>query len=250
MSDIERPSSPENENLLNKIQSLEKRLSHVESLLSLEYVDGANEPVMASKDEEHDAVESTESRIVEYGLAWLGIIVFLFGIVFLMSYIESLDYKVLSVVIAYFSVSLLILSSFLLRNSFPILVNVLNICNPLLLYYVTLKLHFFTGQPLIEQKGIAIGLLLIIVGLQLYNALRKNSEFLGIIAITLSISTAIVSDSAYITFAILTATAIGAYLLLLQIVVAIDHICFMHSLPDSFIMVAQQPYDGSSDGHR
>lgn len=204
--------NPNQETLFNRIQSLENRLTKIESILRIEWQGGETENLKPTTEEEF-SVENTESNFVEYGMAWLGSIVFLFGIVFLMSYIESSGYLILSKVIAYFFALLLIAFSYFLRHSFIILVNVLNICSPLLLYYITIRLHFFTEQPLISQKEIVLVFLFIIIGMQLYNAVRKKSEFLGVIAITLSIATAIISDSTYITFLILTITAIGTHLL-------------------------------------
>ncbi len=211
MSDIESENNPQIDKLLDSVESLEKRLSNIESILRIEWLGGKENPEPGT-DEEYE-VGNAESNIVEYGLAWLGSIVFLFGIIFLMSYTESLGYLVLSKVIAYFFALLLIAVSYFLRQSFPILVNVLKIISPLLLYYITIRLHFFTEEPLISQKGIVLVFLFVIIGMQLYEAIRKKSEFLGVIAVALSIATAIISDSTYITFLILTMTAIGTHLL-------------------------------------
>lgn len=212
----------ENENrhnyelLTEKIQSLEKRLSGIESMLRIEWV--GEEQVLKSREkpEELPTTEEAESKIVEYGLAWLGSVVFLFGIIFLMAYTESLGYLISSKVIAYSATLLLLTFSYFARHSFPILVHVLKICSVLLFYYITLRLHFFTDHPLISSMGIDLLLLFIIIGIQAYHAIRKNSELLGIIAITLCITTAIISDSTYITFMILTVTAIGALILFYQ----------------------------------
>ena len=213
MSDSDNTNGPDKETLLKKIQTLETRLSRIESVLRMEWDTGAKKAIASSGVVEEDVAESTESRIVESGLAWLGSIVLLFGIVFLKSYIGSLGYPVLSVVIALTSAIVLVLISFLLRKSFSILFNVVNICVPLLIYYIAAGLHFFTAEPLIAQKGIVLILLLLIAGLQLYNAIQKKSEFLGFIALTFGIITAMLADSALITFVILTISAIGAYLL-------------------------------------
>ncbi|MCK5368886.1 MAG: hypothetical protein KAQ62_10050, partial [Cyclobacteriaceae bacterium] len=133
-----------------------------------------------------------------------------------MGYTESLGHFISSKVIAYSATLLLLTFSYFARHSFPILVHVLNICSVLLFYYITLRLHFFTDHPLISSMGIDLLLLFIIIGIQAYHAIRKNSELLGIIAITLCITTAIFSNSTYITFMILTITAIGALILFYQ----------------------------------
>lgn len=211
MSDIESENNPQKDKLLDRVESLEKRLSNIESILRIEWL-GEKENPESGTVEKYE-VGNAESHIVEYGLAWLGSVVFLFGIIFLMSYTESLGYLVLSKVIAYFFALLLIAVSYFLRKSFPILVNVLSIISPLLLYYITVRLHFFTEEPLISQKGIVLVFLFVIIGLQLYEAIRKKSEFLGVIAVALSIATAIISDSTYITFSILTMTAIVTHFL-------------------------------------
>ena len=152
--------------LLGKIQSLEKRLNGIETLLKVEWVEKSGEKDLEPIIKEKLIVNNTESKIVEYGLAWLGSIVLIFGIIFLMNYTESLGYLFLSRGIAYLATILLIAVAYFLRNSFPILVYVLNICGVLLLYYITLRLHFFSDQPLIRQKSIGLILVLIIIGLQ------------------------------------------------------------------------------------
>jgi hypothetical protein len=213
MPDIENENRHNYELLIEKIQSLEKRLSGIESMLRIEWVGEEGEIKPQVKPEELHTAEDAESKIVEYGLAWLGSIVFLFGIIFLMSYMENIGYIISSKVIAYLATFLLLTFSYFSRKSFPILVHVLNICSILLLYYITARLHFFSEHPLITWIGIDLLLLLIIIGIQIYTALRKNSEFLGIIAIALCITTAIFSDSTYISLMILTATSIGAVIL-------------------------------------
>lgn len=216
MPNIENDDRHEYELLVEKIHALEKRLSGIESILRIEWVDKGGEIVPQAKPEELHTAENAESKIVEYGLAWLGSIVLLFGIIFLMSYTESLGHFISSKVIAYLATLLLLTFSYFSRNSFPILVHVLNICSVLLFYYITLKLHFFTGHPLISSMGMNLVLIFIIIGIQVYVAIRKNSEFLGFIALLLCISTAIFTESTYITFIILTLTSVGALVLFYQ----------------------------------
>ena len=213
---------PENENpqnyelLSNKIQSLEKRLSSIESILRIEWAGKEEKPGSSEITEEGYTVENTESKIVEYGLAWLGSIVFLFGIIFLMTYTESLGHIISSRAIAYLATTFLVALAYYLRNSFPILVYVLNICGILLFYYITLKLHFFSEQPLIQQKSIGLILLFILIGVQFLIAVRRKSEFQATIAVILCVSTAIFSDSTNTTLSIIALTSIIALILFYQ----------------------------------
>ena len=199
--------------LLGKIQSLEKRLNGIETLLKVEWVEKSGEKDLEPIIKEKLIVNNTESKIVEYGLAWLGSIVLIFGIIFLMNYTESLGYLFLSRGIAYLATILLIAVAYFLRNSFPILVYVLNICGVLLLYYITLRLHFFSDQLLIRQKSIGLILVLIIIGLQFLKGVWQKSEFQAGIAVMLCAITAIISDSTYTTLFISILTSIIALLL-------------------------------------
>ena len=213
MSVIENKSSLNQESLLERIQLLEKRLVKVESLLRLEWVgDKTNQPTDIDE-EETFTVDTAESHIIEYGLAWLGGVVFFFGIAFLMAYTASLGHIGLSRIVAYLSTMILLGISYYLRKSFPILTNVLNVCCSILFFYITTRLYFFTPVPIIEQKGLVIALMLIIIAVQMYHALQKNSEIRGALAVSFIIATAVFSDSSYITFAILLITAIGTLVL-------------------------------------
>jgi len=202
------------EAISERFQSFDKRLKRIESVLGIAELKKENEGSEAgTKPQEEYTIERTESRIVEFGLAWLGSIVFVFGIVFLMSFTESAGHLILSKVVAYLSTFLLLAFAHFYRKSFPYLANVLNICSPLLLYYITVRLHFFAEQSLIQSKGVIIFALFILIGIQLYNALRRNSESLGILAVFLVIVTAIISDSTYITLPSLIITAVCSIIL-------------------------------------
>jgi len=217
MSGIKEEYDKNNDLIFDKIRSIEKRLSGIESILGIEWANDPNKIINkpATKDNGYTA-EETESKIVEYGLAWLGSIVFVFGIIFLMTYTESLGYIITSRAIAYATTICLVALAYYLRNSFPILVHVLNICGLLLFYYITLKLHFFSDQPLVQQKSIALFLLFILIGVQFLIGVRRKSEFQASIAVMLCASTAIFSDSAYTTLSIATLTSIAVLILFYQ----------------------------------
>jgi len=207
MIEIDKDKSQNYNDLLDKIQSLEKRLSGIESILKVEWVDRAGEKKLEIAEENEHEDANTESKIVEYGLAWLGSIVLLFGIIFLLIYLDSLGLQITSRVAAYASTFAVITFIYFQQKTFPILVNVLTICAPLLLFCITLSLHFFSTNPIIAQPGLELILLLILVVIQFGFALRKNSEFLASIAFLMAAITAIFIDSTYITFSILTAIA-------------------------------------------
>lgn len=185
--------------LAERIQLLEKRLTSIESLLRLEWQERDN----IQESNQVYTAENTESRLVEYGLAWLGGIVFLLGILFLMSFLQNIGFPVISVLSAYIFTFLLLGIAYSLKKQFPVLLKVLLIGVPILLFYITLKLHFFTDQPLIATKGIALILLIFLISGQFIVSLRKNSEFLASISITLIVALSIITNSDSLTFIML-----------------------------------------------
>ena len=213
MSIIKDENILNEDSLIKRITTLEKRLVKVESLLRLEYVGDKKIQQSSIDEEETFTVDNAESHIIEYGLAWLGSVVFFFGIVFLMAYIAGLGYIGLSRIVAYAATFLLLGLAYFLRKTFSILTNVLNICCSILFFYITTKLYFFTEQPIIAQEAIVIALLFIIIALQMYHALKKQSELRAALAITFCIATAIFSDATYLTFPILIITAITTLVL-------------------------------------
>jgi len=196
--------------LAERVQLLERRLTSIESILRLEW----QQKESTEESTKVITAESTESRLVEYGLAWLGGIVFLLGILFFMSYIHNLGYPVLSVISAYIFTLVFLAVAYSLRTQFPVLLNVLFICIPLLLFYITLKLHFFTEQPLIATRGITLILLLLLVAGQFMVSIRKNSEFLASISITLLVAVAIINNSDVLSFILLVIAALTCVIFL------------------------------------
>jgi hypothetical protein len=196
-----------------RVLALETRLAKIESYLGLEWVDKIESTENTLEVVQEETEESAESKIVEYGLGWLGSIVFLFGIIFLMNYIGSLGYPVLSKVVAYALTVLVGVFSHYNRKSSPTLSYVLNICCVLLFYYITLRMSFFSEELVISQKGITIFLLLIITAAQYYYSIKRDNEFLASIAVLLGVCTAIVANSSYLTFLILIATAVTTHIL-------------------------------------
>ncbi len=202
--------------LLGKIESLENRLNSIEKFLRIEWIGKEESDEIELKLKEESLGNNTESTVVEYGLAWMGSIVLLFSIIFLMSFLNNSGYIFTSRIIAYLASLLLIPVALFMRRNFPILANALTICIPLLLYYITLSLFYFTQPPIISSQLLLTVLLLVIVGGQFYLALKKNSQFLTSIALFLLIATALFADATYGTLGIILLTAIVSLYLFFQ----------------------------------
>lgn len=191
--------------ILEHVQALESRLDRIESQLKYgrplesDISRGTVKPPLTSIPQEQIEYES---KVVEYGFAWISAIVYLFGIIFLMVYVKNLGYNILSSIIGYGGTASLFLLSFYLRKSFPHLLSAGQITGLLLLYYVTLRLHFFSLDPILLSKGITLVLLILTISIQLYFALRKQNEFLATVSLILTLATGLFYDSTYITLSL------------------------------------------------
>jgi hypothetical protein len=148
-----------------------------------------------------------ESNILEYGLSWIGIVVLLFGIGFLMMFIRKQTNSYLSSLIGYSAVSVVYILSRYLKNSHEYLSFLLNIGAHLLLFYITMRLYFFSSPPVIPFKEAVVFLLLIVIGLQVYRSIRLNSELIAAIAIFLIQVTSAFCDLTHESLPLLTITA-------------------------------------------
>jgi len=154
-----------------------------------------------------------ESNIFEYGLAWFGSLVLLCGICFLSNFAKNYMNGPLASLVSYMAVAGVFFLAWYLRNSHPHLSFMLNLSAHLLVYYITLGLYFFTDIPVIPVKGVVIGLLLAVTGVQCYYAIRTKSELLAAIATLLSLATALFADAALVSLLLIILIAAFSFFL-------------------------------------
>ncbi len=216
MADTSENRETTHDELLNKYDSLEKRISLIEAKL------GAADSLVQKKVEEEEIdiplvnESDLEVRIGSHGLAWLGNIVMVLGIMFLMTYAQNLGYTYMSSIIGYILAGGIFLVAYKIRKSMSHLDFMLNFSGYVLTFYITLLLHFLTPEPLIGQIGVGLALIMILVALLIGVAMRKNSEFLATMAVLFLVVTALVSDTTYITLPLLTAAAATSAFLFLR----------------------------------
>ncbi|MEI6434459.1 MAG: hypothetical protein WCP32_06410 [Bacteroidota bacterium] len=202
--------------LLEKVNSLEIRIDKIEGQL-----DGAVQSLASARagryQTEHTVSNTNEdvlvdkglieSNIFEYGLAWFGSLVLLFGIAFLSNLARNYLNGPLASIVGYSAVAGVFFLSWYLRNSFTHLSFLLNISAHLLVYYITLRLYFFIAQPVIPVKGVVLFMLFAVVCIQCYYAIRRNSELQAVIALILSLATALFADATFVSLPLIIITA-------------------------------------------
>ncbi len=149
-----------------------------------------------------------ENKLGKYGLVWIGNIVLLFGIIFTAQFIQKEGNTVISSIVGFLSATALFGLSLYLRRSLPYIALMIKTTSILLLYYFTLRLHFFSTDPIITSKWICLILLLILNGSHYYLSVKLKSRMFGVIALFLTVSTAIFSNSTHFMLSIITLTSI------------------------------------------
>ena len=200
------------ENILNRLDLMEERIALLESNKHLYESIAANK--IAEPEEDDSGFEDFkisisapfESNLGEYGLAWLGNIVLFFAIAFLWQFFNDAGKPVISLIVGVISVAGVFIMSHYLRKSFLYLSFIFNLFGFIILYYIILRLHFYTDKPLLANDVFVSILLLMIIGVQYYFAVKKQSQLFAAVAFLLALFTAFVSDHMQFYFLISTMT--------------------------------------------
>jgi hypothetical protein len=214
MSDNENTVTTDRGNIADRIRDLEIRVSHLENKLVIEKSHGVlseSEDVQVEQPEIEFIGATIESKFGEFGLAWLGNLVLLFGIIFLEQYFQNIGLRILVPSFGYISVVGLFTVSWYLRNSHRNMASIFSLNGYILLFFVTLKLHYFITEPIVSNDYGGLILLLIVTLFQGIMAVRRGSQGLAGLAFIMGIITAIVSDSTHIMLSltvIISATAV------------------------------------------
>jgi hypothetical protein len=204
--------------------SMELRLRRLESALA--YSEPKREIRLAEEAQNHERKnvseypageeKGLESRIGRFGLAWMGNIVLLFGITFMTQYLMNLNHQILAALLGYIaSASILFVSGYLKKTNNH-LSFIFKLTAQVLLFYMTLRLHFFASDPLIVNKHLAMFLLLVIVAFETYLSIRNKSQALGALAIMFLFTAATTGDTALYNLTLLIVAATGAVIFLLR----------------------------------
>lgn len=212
----------DHENELGKIESrlksLETRLTRLESVLVIperentDYSDEQAQPLEVSLNSEKTDVEEKglESQIGQFGLAWLGNIVLLFGIIFLTQYLMIQGYRFPSVILGYIAaLSIFFLSTYLKKSNGP-LSFMFKMNAQVLLFYLTLRLHFFSAAPIIVNYTISVILLLFLIAFQAYLSIRDKSQAFAALFVIFALTTGVVCDTAALILPLISLAAAGS----------------------------------------
>ncbi len=180
-------SEMDEKQIVELLQSIIHRIERIEQYLGIESgAAAAPDEFRASAPEaapgDSEARGGMELRFGEYGLAWIGSVILLCGLAFMTAYAFSSGFVWLSVAAGYVASAILYLISRFWRRSFALLSVLMLAGSFVMLYYTTIRLHFFSDPPLIRSPAAAAALLLMVVAFQFLVANRIRSELLAGIA--------------------------------------------------------------------
>lgn len=202
----------EDRNLADFLQRLDSRINRIETHLGLAATESPApaasqtpqvSPPRPAAVREFDDSAGLESSIGEFGLAWFGSAILLLGVAFLMAYTYGLGYRMLAGAIGYLAALGCYAASRMWKESATYLSRLMASGSVILLYYVTLRLHYFSSEPLVRNAVLILSALFLIVALQFYIALKRNSRILTVLAILMALVSGHVSDSPRIGLALL-----------------------------------------------
>jgi hypothetical protein len=208
----------EMENILGRMHSLELRLKKLEEAISLsgdEQIYDTGKPVQAISINQvtgagNEEEKGLELQIGRYGLAWLGNIVLLVGIVFLTQYLMNSGYGYASIFTGYLSAALIFYLGHHIVKTNSHLSFIFKMNAQVLFFYTTVRLHFFTASPLIQQKSVSVLILVIFLLIQFILSIRKRSQVYSLLGVIFTFGAALLADSTYITLSLLIVTSVVA----------------------------------------
>jgi hypothetical protein len=210
------PEGMSYDRIQSRLKDLEARIAGLEEALHFRNVTGRTAPegVQEANGSENDFIQVDklvlESRIGEFGFTWLGSLVLLFGIIFLMAFINKQGYPLAATLIGYACAGVVFTTTHLVRKSLEHLGFMLRISGYLLLYYVTFRLHFFSENPLVKDAALGTSLLTAVTAVELFFGIRGKSALLTSIGQCLLIITAIFADNLHVSFLLVTSTSVIA----------------------------------------
>ncbi len=193
----DKPYVPIHEQLKN----LEARIARLEKELNLpplerkkELEDELAQLATAAESAEQDVLEF---QIGQYWFARAGILVLAIGIAFLLTFPWQGLPTILPSLFGYVVVGGIFLLAHVWRHSFAHLSRWLFGGALALLYFTTLRLHFFSDQAAIGSIPVEVLLLAVVSGVCLFLSLRRNSAHLLGLSIIMALGTGLVSDNLY-----------------------------------------------------
>ena len=201
--------------LKQRIADLEKRMAHLEDTSPAIQRTGRFTFQHSTGEEPHVEKESPgsdamESRIGEYGMAWLGNVVLLVGILFLSQFLQNNNQSFISMAFGFGSVAMVYLLGYVTRNTLPYMSRLFIYNGHLLLYIQAMRICLFPTSQIIENSFLGHAVVLVVLISLLYLAYRNTSQVLAIIVWLMMAITAIADGQSHFMLSLMVAISLTA----------------------------------------
>lgn len=202
--DASQPDPEQYGELIQRIAELESRISRLEEAkagqdsdkifvrqIKKEHLDSTG----TEKDQSQD--ESIESRVGEYGMAWMGNIVLLVGILFLTQYLQNINQTLISIAFGFSSVIFVYMLGYFTRKSLPYMSRLFSFNGHLLLYIQVMRICLFKETAIIGSPLLSHALILLVLLSLIYLAYKRESQVLIVLTWIMMSLTAIASGQTH-----------------------------------------------------
>lgn len=200
---VENSDSLELKAIREEIQQLKNRINLMEAILDIRKWKKLQSIATVEEQSDEDfelsfsfkSDDSIEFRVGEYGMAWLGNIVLLFGISFLVQYLQNSGHLIFSAFIGFLSVAAIYGGSHLTRILYSYLSKLLAYNGHILLFYLVLRLHYFQTEPLVESATAGFIILILALVVLFYLSYRRKSQLMAGMVLFMVLISGIISNS-------------------------------------------------------
>jgi uncharacterized membrane protein len=206
-----------NEKIIDIIENLESRISHIEFHLGIHQEGPQDIPSSSvSSEAAEESDDALETQVGENWFAKVGIVVLALGVIFLLTFpYQSLPSYAPSV-IGYLLVSGIVGLSRYWRDSFPQVSRYLLGGGLLLLYFTTLRLSHFGPAPALSDTALELVLLLSVVALILFISIAQRSPYLVGLSLVLGFLTSLDGGPPPFVFSVILVMSIVATILAIR----------------------------------
>jgi len=188
--------------ILKQLTVLQERVSKIEERLRIQHHETTDsETEITEQLSEEEKEDRLEAQIGQFWFAKVGIIIFFIGIGFLMSFPFSDVPSFIPILLGYLISVIVLFFSFKKHSLFSHVAGYMTGGALSLLFYSTLRLHYFNSNLIIVSSSLGLLILVIAVGIILNITIRSQSVYLATLGLLLGYITAIVSDDHYFIFA-------------------------------------------------
>ena len=196
--------------IISYLKNLDARVSKLEAHLSITS-DSSEDELSLPKlipDNLSDRADSLESQIGQFWFAKGGIVLLAIGILYLLTFPYKNLPAIFPSLIGFILVAVLFGLAYYMRTTLNYLSQYIFGGGLLLLYFTTLRLHYFGVNRAIENNFIEIILLIIVTVAHFYLSFKKKSVYLSSIGLVLGSITILISNNPYSVFLLLFAMSL------------------------------------------